>query len=94
VIQPITGKGFQQDGVSFIIPDAPEWLTPVALEKWLEIAPILAKNKVITGSDLHNLGLFCTAYANWLDGQRAYDVLRDVPHRSPKCWGRYQRTHH
>lgn len=71
--------------------DAPEWLTGLAEEKWHELAPKLAGTRVLTAVDLHNLEMFCQAYARW---REAEDNIADKgvivetpfgPKKNPAC---------
>ena len=46
-------------------PRPPEWLGPVALELWRELAPLLVKMRVLTKADRQALALLCDALAEY-----------------------------
>ena len=47
------------------IPQAPPWLSGVALGYWRELAPELDELGILTVADGHALALLCSAYADW-----------------------------
>lgn len=53
--------------------DAPDHFDGLALLKWNELAPLLAKTGVLTETDLHNLEAFCLAYQQFRLAQRLID---------------------
>ncbi|MFC4162014.1 phage terminase small subunit P27 family [Chitinimonas lacunae] len=69
----------------------PDWLTAVAREKWEELAPQLAGTRVLTDVDLHNLEVFCVAYANWRAAEAEiaqYGIVISTdfgPKKNPAC---------
>ncbi|MCP4597785.1 phage terminase small subunit P27 family [Neptuniibacter sp.] len=42
--------------------DPPEWITGLAEEMWLRVCPVLCEHKILSGTDIHNLEVFCSAY--------------------------------
>lgn len=54
------------------IPECPEWIPGEGQEAWKKLAPWLAKNKILTGTDLHNLEAFCAAYGRWREAEEIY----------------------
>jgi P27 family predicted phage terminase small subunit len=54
------------------IPQPPEWLPELAITAWEKLAPWLVGSKILTGSDLHNLEAFCSAYSRWRDAEEHY----------------------
>lgn len=69
----------------------PDWLSPLAVEKWEELAPLLSGTKVLTDVDLHNLEVFCQAYARWREAEESVSkngVIVDTPFgpkKNPAC---------
>ncbi len=61
--------------------DAPSWLTGLALEHWNEIAPMLAKARVLTDGDRANLALMCECYAEWREDIRGAWKAKDLYRR-------------
>lgn len=46
--------------------DPPEWLQDeIAIQCWEHYCPLLCKSGVMTMADIHNLEMFCIAYATW-----------------------------
>lgn len=54
------------------IPECPEWIPGEGKEAWKKLAPWLTKNKILTGTDLHNLEAFCAAYGRWRYAEKIY----------------------
>jgi P27 family predicted phage terminase small subunit len=50
-------------GVTNIAP--PEWIIGHARDMWERVVPLLCKQKVLQMTDLHNVEVFCNAYANF-----------------------------
>jgi len=44
-------------------PAPPEYLQPLAKEKWRELSVVLARNRLLTALDLDTLAIYCEAYA-------------------------------
>lgn len=55
--------------------DPPEWIDGLAREMWERVVPLLCKQKVLQMSDLHNVEVFCLAYANFRNA--AVDMARN-----------------
>jgi P27 family predicted phage terminase small subunit len=47
------------------IPECPDWLSPLAKEHWIEIAPRLDELGVLTLADGHALALLCETFAEY-----------------------------
>ncbi len=61
--------------------DTPPWLTDLAREHWNEIAPMLAKARVLTDGDRANLALMCESYAEWREDIRGAWKAKDLYRR-------------
>ncbi len=60
------------------IPECPEWIPGEGKEAWGKLAPWLTKNRILTGTDLHNLEAFCAAYGRWRDAEEHYALTGPV----------------
>ncbi len=60
--------------VEVSIPDAPETLSDEAREIWYDIAPKLARMRVMTEADTHALEMYCESYVEW---REATDRVRE-----------------
>lgn len=73
------------------VPAPPAWLSPIATDKWHELAPQLSGTKVLTDVDLHNLEMFCQAYSRWRDAEDLVSRMGVVvetpfgPKKNPAC---------
>jgi P27 family predicted phage terminase small subunit len=60
-----------------VFPDSPQDVLPPdhlserAREKWLELAPVLSRNGLLTVCDLDTLDLYCTTWVRWKDAEAA-----------------------
>jgi P27 family predicted phage terminase small subunit len=45
----------------------PEYLNPAGAAEWRRVAPLLAKNGLLSELDLDGLGVYCRAFADWRD---------------------------
>jgi len=52
------------------IPDAPEWLSPPALDEWRRLVPILVGMGVLTLADGNALAMYCEAFALYVAAAR------------------------
>lgn len=55
--------------------DPPPHLSAIAATMWSSVAPTLCAQRVLCGTDLHNLEGFCTAYANYRAAQQSIDTV-------------------
>ncbi|RXZ42694.1 phage terminase small subunit P27 family [Crenobacter cavernae] len=55
--------------------DPPPHLSAIASTMWSSVAPTLCAQRVLCGTDLHNLEGFCTAYANYRAAQQSIDTV-------------------
>lgn len=53
--------------------EPPEWLNEVAATQWVMLARELCAWRVLCVTDLHNLEMFCVAYANFRKSQAHID---------------------
>ena len=53
--------------------EPPSWLEPLAVEMWQRVVPELLGSQVLTAPDLHNVEVFCMAYARWREAQQLID---------------------
>ena len=51
----------------------PAWLEGAALEKWHEVAPVLAGMRVLTVADTETLARYCALWEQW---KKNYDIVR------------------
>ena len=49
--------------------DPPEWMDELAVSMWEMVCPELCRERVLTITDVHNLEVFCSSYANWRASQ-------------------------
>ena len=42
--------------------DCPEWITGFGRDLWLTLAPQLCKQRILQGTDIQNLEIYCNAY--------------------------------
>lgn len=54
--------------------DAPEYLTDAARTKWDEVAPVLARNGLLTECDLDTLAVYCQTWVRWLEAEAEINV--------------------
>jgi phage terminase small subunit len=47
--------------------EAPVWLDGLAREHWDELAPLLARSRVLSDGDRTSLALLCVLYQRWRD---------------------------
>lgn len=52
------------------VPPAPDWLLPLAQERWHEVAPQLHGLAILTEVDLPALAAYCQAWAHWRDCEK------------------------
>lgn len=50
--------------------EPPEWLPELAVQMWQTVVPELLANKILTVADLHNVEVFCVAYARWREAEQ------------------------
>ena len=48
-----------------VIPDPPEWLSPIAAAEWRHLCPRLTQLNVLTDLDLKKLEQYCSAYSDY-----------------------------
>ena len=49
---------------------APEWLDPESKREWARVAPILARNGLLTEMDTDALTAYCSTWATWRDANQ------------------------
>jgi P27 family predicted phage terminase small subunit len=59
------------------IPGCPGHLLPEAKKEWKRITPILEKMRIISQMDRSALGVYCQAYARWVQAENKIKALGD-----------------
>ncbi|WP_329601881.1 phage terminase small subunit P27 family [Sansalvadorimonas verongulae] len=49
--------------------EPPQWMDEMAVAMWETVCPELCRERVLTITDVHNLEVFCSSYANWREAQ-------------------------
>lgn len=78
--KPLNAREPMPDRIS--APEPPEYLLPVAKERWRELAPQLCRLQLLTGLDTDLLELYCDAYAK---KEAADDFLKEHGMTYPKA---------
>lgn len=55
--------------------EPPEWLSELAVDMWHRVLPELLKEEVLKVTDLHNVEVFCAAYARWRQSEIEVEAL-------------------
>lgn len=55
------------------VPEMPEWLLPVAKDKWREVVPLVVEMGVLALADGTLLAAYCQVYARWRDAEEKLD---------------------
>lgn len=49
--------------------DPPDWLRGEALAIWITLAPLLCAQKILQGTDIQNLEVYCAAYGRFREAE-------------------------
>lgn len=55
------------------MPPPPLWLEGPALQKWLEVTPVLTRMRVLTEADVETVARYCTLWEQW---KKNYDYVK------------------
>jgi P27 family predicted phage terminase small subunit len=56
-----------------VVPECPEYLDPVAKNKWNELCDVLSKTGLLTNADRDVMAMYCSAFSQW---REAADMVK------------------